>query len=102
MSLTIDFSSGDWQVADSSVGVVEAKEVTYRTLPASSRTVIDLGKVTRIKLRPVIPGSPLDKVLKHVGMRAMQQVVTGSLRDETFEEEKTIHPGEDLGRKIRN
>jgi len=45
-----------------------------------------------MKLSPLIPGSTLDRVLEHEGMRAMQQVVAGSLRDETFEEKETRHP----------
>ena len=72
MSPTIELSLSGEEAATYSADVSIARTVVLTTLPASSRTTIDMRK-KHIKLRPVSPGSPLDDILAHVGMRPMQQ-----------------------------
>jgi hypothetical protein len=70
--MAIELSPSDQEMATYSADVSLATTVEFRMLPASSRTLINLRK-KHVKLRPVIPGSQLDEVLAHVGMRPMQQ-----------------------------
>lgn len=72
MSPTNDWSLSDEEAATYSADVSIATTVAFTILPASSRTTINMRK-KHIKLKPVIPGSPLDDVLADVGMRPMQQ-----------------------------
>lgn len=72
MSPTIKLSLSDNEAATYSADVSIATTVAFTMLPASSRTTINMRK-KHIKLRPVIPGSPLDEILAHLGMRPMRQ-----------------------------